>query len=249
MTKPYICDIMTRPRRKEEKGRTRVNIQGYQKMTLLDYPGRVAATVFCGGCDLRCPFCHNASLVKTPRQVPSREAEVLTYLEKRKGLLDGVCVTGGEPLLQADLEQFLMRLKELGYSVKLDTNGSQPNRLQQILDSGLVDKVAMDVKSAPQGYQAATGTAVDPAVFLQSMELIKKSSVEREFRTTLVKGIHQATLVEEAAALVGDQPYFLQNFKDSGDILGGSFAPFSPEELEDFLQRARKFAPLTQLRG
>lgn len=226
-----------------------MNVQGYQKMTLLDYPGRVAATVFCGGCDLRCPFCHNASLVKTPHLSPNREEEALSYLKKRKGLLDGVCITGGEPLLQSDLKEFLAKLKEIGYAVKLDTNGSQPEKLREILASGLVDKVAMDVKSAPRGYAAATGVEKDPALFLESIEVIKSSTVEREFRTTLVKGIHDLSLIGEAAALVGNEPYFLQSFKDSGDVLGGEFSSFSPEELQEFLRAAKRSAPLAQLRG
>lgn len=226
-----------------------MNVQGFLKMTLLDFPGRVAATVFCGGCDLRCPFCHNASLVKTPHLNPNMEQEVLAYLQKRKGLLDGVCVTGGEPLLQKDLKEFLAKLKEMGYSVKLDTNGSQPKRLREILESGLVDMVAMDVKSAPCGYGAATGTELDPAVFLESIALLKQSGVKREFRTTLVKGIHDARLVEQAAAVVGDEPYYLQSFKDSGDILQEGCEAFSAEELKALELQARKYAPQATLRG
>ncbi len=226
-----------------------MNVQGFAKMTLLDYPGRVAATVFCGGCDLRCPFCHNASLVKTPHRMPNQEAEVLSYLEKRKNLLDGVCVTGGEPLLQKDLKDFLKTIKGMGYAVKLDTNGSQPHRLREILESGLVDMVAMDVKSAPRGYAAATGVDADPSAFSESVELIKASGIPREFRTTLVKGIHDAALVAEAAALVGNEPYFLQSFKDSGEILGQGCEAFDPEELKQLLNQARNYAPQAELRG
>ena len=142
-----------------------MNIQGFQKLTLLDYPEKVACTVFTGGCNLLCPFCHNAGLVRTPNDSTSLEDEVLPYLSRRRGLLDGVCVTGGEPLLQPDLQDFLSRVKQMGYLVKLDTNGSMPDRLRHLLSTGLVDYVAMDVKSSPAGYARAIGCNADFSKF------------------------------------------------------------------------------------
>ncbi len=227
-----------------------MNIQGFQKMTLLDFPGRVACTVFTGGCNLRCPFCHNGGLVRTPFASSNLEDEVLTYLARRKGLIDGVCITGGEPLLQPDLEDFIRKIKEMGYLVKLDTNGSLPKRLGALLATGLIDYVAMDIKSSPEGYEAATGCSVDPAVYAESVDLIRQSGIAREFRTTAVKGIHTA---EDFAAigewLAGEERYFIQCFVDSGNLLGGSCAAFDGEETEMLLQAVRPYIPGATVRG
>ena len=153
-----------------------MNVQGYQKLTLLDYPGHTAATVFLGGCNLRCPFCHNAGLVKTPMAQNNAQEEVLAYLSKRRGILDGVCVTGGEPLLHPDLPVLLKAIKDMGYLVKLDTNGALPNKLSAILSTGLVDMVAMDIKHAPHKYAQATGCDLDFAPFAESMRMALTSS-------------------------------------------------------------------------
>ncbi|MBQ8351955.1 MAG: anaerobic ribonucleoside-triphosphate reductase activating protein [Clostridia bacterium] len=227
-----------------------MNIQGYQKLTLLDFPGRVACTVFTGGCNLRCPFCHNAGLVRTPFSSANSEEELLSYLVSRRGLLDGVCVTGGEPLLQPDLPVFLQRVKDMGYSVKLDTNGSLPDKLAALLASGLVDYVAMDVKSSPAGYAAATGRDGDVAPFLQSIRLLEESGIPHEFRTTVVKGIHTAADIEAIGQLLaGCARYFLQPFRDSGNLLGDGCSAFSEAEMSAFLDIAKKYIPAAQLRG
>ncbi len=227
-----------------------MNIQGYQKLTLLDFPGKVACTVFTGGCNLRCPFCHNASLVKHPREQENAEDEVIGYLEKRRGVLEGVCITGGEPLLQPDLLSFIKKVKEMGFSVKLDTNGSDPVRLESILSSGLVDYVAMDVKSSPEGYERAIGQKGEFGPFLQSMNLLRKSGVPYEFRTTLVKGIHTRRDIEGLAVLLeGEKKYFLQSFVDSGNLLGEGFEAFSSEEMARFIDIIRKKVPEAALRG
>lgn len=134
-----------------------MNIQGLNKVTLLDYPGRVACTVFTGGCDLRCPFCHNSQLVLHPTFSPIDEEEVFALLRRRRGIIDGVAITGGEPLLQPDIEAFISRVRELGYSVKLDTNGTHPARLAHLLEAGLVDHVAMDIKNSPERYPETVG--------------------------------------------------------------------------------------------
>jgi len=226
-----------------------MNIQGYQKLTLLDFPGKVACTVFTGGCNLRCPFCHNGSLVRAPGAHENALEEVLAYLRKRRGLLDAVCISGGEPLLQPDLAAFILQLKEMGYLVKLDTNGALPQVLQPLLTAGLPDYVAMDVKSSPAGYPLATGIAADASAFLQSIELIRQSGIPHEFRTTVVKGIHKEQDLVAIARLLGDETYFLQGFVDSGDLLGEGCAAFSPQEMQAMLDAVRIHTPRAALRG
>ena len=226
-----------------------MNIQGFQRLTLLDYPEKVACTIFTGGCNLRCPFCHNGGLVRTPFAGKSLEDEVLTYLSGRRGLLDGVCITGGEPLLQGDLAKFVERIKSMGYAVKLDTNGSLPDRLAALLSTGLLDYVAMDVKSALADYEAAVGAAVDVTAFEKSIALIKASGIAHEFRTTAVKGIHTPAHFEAIGRLLGDEPYFIQQFVDSGNLLGTGCAAFTAEEAEALLAAARIHTPRAALRG
>ena len=227
-----------------------MNIQGYQKLSLLDYPEKTACTVFTGGCNLRCPFCHNASLVRTPFEVGSMETEVLEYLSRRAGLLDGVCVTGGEPLLQPNLADFTRRLRSMGYLVKLDTNGTLPDRLRALLATGTIDYVAMDVKSALVHYDAAVGCEIDTQRIVESIRLIQASGIAHEFRTTAVKGIHSPSDFEAIAQLIGAKSsYFIQGFVDSGNLLGAGCAAFSDTEREQLLSSAKKHNPLSRLRG
>lgn len=220
-------------------------------MSLLDYPGHVVCTVFTGGCNLRCPFCHNAGLVRTPGAQADATHEVLAYLERRRGLLDGVCVTGGEPLLQPRLVDFLQQVKDWGYAVKLDTNGSLPRQLAAVLDTGLVDYVAMDIKSSPAGYAAATGAQVDMAAFEQSVCLLRDSGVPHEFRTTVVKGIHTAADMQAIGRWIGgpEVAYYLQRFVDSGQILGSGCSAFSEEEMDSLLAVAKAYLPRAAIRG
>ena len=227
-----------------------MNVQGFQKLTLLDFPGRTACTVFTGGCNLRCPFCHNAGLVRTPMAQSNGAQEVLAFLEKRRGILDGVCVTGGEPLLQPDLADFLRQIKDMGYAVKLDTNGSLPERLADLLAQGLVDYVAMDVKSSSEGYATASGSEIDPAVFARSVRLIRESGLPHEFRTTAVGGIHTEADFAAIGRWLGDgSAYFIQAFVDSGNLLGEGYHPFTPEEMERMLSAVREYIPAARLRG
>ena len=227
-----------------------MNVQGYQKLTLLDFPEHVACTVFTGGCNLRCPFCHNASLVLNPREGANLEEEVLSYLAGRKGILEGVCITGEEPLLQPDLSDFVKRVKNMGYSVKLDTNGSDPDALAKLLSTGMIDYVAMDIKSSPEGYEAAIGKAFPIERFQRSAEIIRSSGIPHEFRTTLVKGIHRTEDMDGVGKwLAGEEKYFLQGFVDSGNLLGEGFEAFSAEEMQEFLRVIRKYVPTAKLRG
>lgn len=226
-------------------------ILGLQKLTLLDYPGRTACTVFTGGCNFRCPFCHNAPLVLPGReQEPYTEEEVLSYLKKRAGLLDGVCVTGGEPTLQEDLEAFLRQVRALGYPVKLDTNGSRPEALRALIGQGLLDYVAMDVKSSPEEYARACGVPVDLEKVNESIDLLLSGCVDYEFRTTVVAGLHTPQIIEQTARrIAGAKRYFLQAFVDSGDLITPGWHALSREEMEACAQAARKHVPFVGLRG
>lgn len=228
-----------------------MRISGLQKLTLLDFPGKTAATVFLAGCNMRCPFCHNSSLVESASLDGISEEELFSYLRKRQGILDGVCITGGEPTLRRGLYEFLSEIKALGYLVKLDTNGTNPEKLKELLDSGVVDYVAMDIKNTPEKYPETSGTpnlCVDD--IKKSVQILKSSNVDHEFRTTLVDGFHTEKDVEEIAKWLGEgEKYFLQKFVDSGDILSPGCKALPDSVSENYLKAARKYVPLAQLRG
>ena len=227
-------------------------IAGLQKLTLLDFPGHLACTVFLSGCNLRCPFCHNAALV-LPRDdtpPPITEDELMAFLQKRKGRLQGVCITGGEPTLYPDLPVLLRRVRELGYAVKLDTNGTNPRLLRSILDEGLADYVAMDIKSSPQGYTAVCGGVDVLEHVRQSAQLLMESGVDYEFRTTLAHPLHtKEDLVAIGQWLQGAKRYFLQQFIDSGDLIGHGLTSLSLEEMEQMRRAVLPYIEHTTLRG
>ena len=229
-----------------------MEIHGLQKLTLLDYPGHTACTVFTGRCNWRCPFCHNASLVLRPSSQPVIDLEeIFAFLQKRHGLLDGVAVTGGEPTLQKDLPEFLRRVKDMGFAVKLDTNGTAPGMLREILAEGLADYVAMDVKAGRDNYPSVTGTIRPglPAVE-ESAALLMEGRVDFEFRTTVVRELHTMEDFDDIAAwLAGGEKYFLQAFKDSGDLLTPGHSACTKEEMEAFRARLLPAIPRTALRG
>ena len=229
-------------------------ISGLQKLTLLDYPGRVACTVFTGGCNLRCPFCHNAGLVLPERVTGDATGveTVLRFLRARRGLLEAVAVTGGEPLLHAALPDFLREIRALGYRVKLDTNGSQPERLRALLEEGLVDRVAMDIKNSPALYAKTAGfERLSLTPFEQSKTLLLEGRVEYEFRTTVVKGLHtRESLLDAAEWIRGAQEYYLQQFKDSGDLIAPEgLSPFSADEMHTLRDAVAEIVPNVRLRG
>ena len=226
-------------------------IKGLQKTTLLDFPGKVACTVFTGGCNFRCPFCHNASLVTAPNSVDTiTEDTFFSFLSKRKGILDGVCITGGEPMLMPDLEQFCARIKGMGFSVKLDTNGSFPERLQKMIENGLVDYVAMDIKNSLDAYAETCGLSEIPDGVEKSMDLLMNGSLPFEFRTTIVKELHSAQRIEALAKrIAGCDRYFLQLFTDSGDLLAEGMSAPTEDEARAWLAVAQKHVPNAQLRG
>lgn len=228
-------------------------ISGLQKLTLLDYPGTVACTVFTGGCNFRCPFCHNAALV-LPELMDreNQEEKVLSFLKKRQGILEGVAITGGEPLLHADMPQFLAKIRELGFRIKLDTNGSFPERLAEIVNAGLVDRVAMDIKNPPELYAKTVGLErLDMEAIERSKNFLLEGRVDYEFRTTVVKGLHSAESIAAAAKWIeGAREYYLQQFKDSGQLLAGSgLEAFNEEEMKALADAARPFVSAVQLRG
>lgn len=258
-----------------KQGSSAMKIYGFQKTTLLDYPEHVAATVFTGGCNFRCPYCQNGGLVLRPGQygeVP--EEEVWRHLEKRKGILDGVCITGGEATLQPDLEAFIRRMKEMGYKVKLDTNGYRPEVVRQLLKDGLLDYVAMDVKASKGNYARAVGLAgaeiaedrvaeerADKAIgcketfdlhkIEESVELVKNSGISYEFRTTAVKGLHTVEEFERIGEwLAGSRAYFIQSYRGDGEILKGEgLSSFSAAELREMAELAGKYISRVVIRG
>ncbi len=228
-------------------------IMGLQKLTLLDYPGKVACTVFVGGCNFRCPFCHNAPLVlPEPAFGSLSREEVLAFLKKRAGILDGVAVTGGEPLLHKDIGSFLEEVRSLGYKIKLDTNGSFPDRLMEIVDAGLVDRVAMDIKNSPALYGATAGVPdFDIGPVEKSKNFLLEGKVDYEFRTTVVRGLHtEESLIEAAKWISGTKEYYLQQFKDSGSIIDiGKLSAFDEKEMYSLASAVRPYVPAVQVRG
>ena len=230
-----------------------MRISGLQKLAMVDFPGKLAATVFTGGCNLRCPFCHNALLVNRLEENPETHSveEVLDFLKKRKGFLDGVVLSGGEPLLAGGAADFLAAVKALGFAVKLDTNGCYPEKLKEILDRGLVDYVAMDIKNSREKYAETVGIPeFDVTPIEQSVELLKHSGVDFEFRTTVVKEFHTAQdLVSIGRWLAGSPRYFLQQFVDSGDLVGQGCTAVEPLQLKEFADLVRPFFGSVELRG
>lgn len=228
-------------------------ISGLQKLTLLDYPGRVACTVFTGGCNFRCPFCHNSSLVLPERLAQDTDEEqVLSFLKKRQGVLDAVAITGGEPLINKDIGSFLKKVRELGYSIKLDTNGSFPEALVELVNSGLVDRVAMDIKNSPQLYGKTAGLSdFDLSAVERTKDFLLSGCVDYEFRTTVVKGLHTEQSIRDAAKWIsGAKEYYLQQFKNSGDVLSiDGLSAYNEAEMHGLAAVAAEFVPAVQVRG
>ncbi|MBR7132026.1 MAG: anaerobic ribonucleoside-triphosphate reductase activating protein [Clostridia bacterium] len=228
-----------------------MNFNGFQKLTLLDFPGKVACTLFTAGCNFRCPFCHNAGLVTDiDNSTVFPEEQVLEFLEKRKGILEGVCITGGEPLLQPDLTDFIRRVKAEGFCVKLDTNGSYPERLISLAEAGLLDYVAMDVKNCPEKYGATAGVKdFNMKPVNESIDYLLGGKIPFEFRTTVTAEHHTPQDIEAIARRISGAPkYFLQNFVNSGNCLDRSLTPVSNEMLEEMCNKASKYVPFTQIR-
>jgi pyruvate formate lyase activating enzyme len=234
-----------------------MKIQGLQKLTLLDYPGRIACTVFLGGCNFRCPFCHNGGLALGGDSdgIMSVE-ELLAFLDSRRGRLQAVCISGGEPTLHPDLPALIDEIKSRGFEVKLDTNGTNPEMLSLLIADGLVDYVAMDIKNSPDKYALTTGLISNSEFQIsnfnavrESAALLMKGRVDFEFRTTLVKELHTADDLEAIGKwLSGGEKYFLQTYRDEGDLLVGGFTAFSPEETGELLSVLKAYIPSAEIR-
>lgn len=229
-----------------------MKICGFQKLTLLDFPGHVACTIFTGGCNLRCPFCHNALLVTEVNEVETyEEQEILDYLRKRQGILDGVAITGGEPLLQKDIKDFIRKVRELGYAVKLDTNGTYPAILKDIVSEGLVDYVAVDIKNSKEKYAETVGIpGFSVAPVEETIQYLLENHVDYEFRTTVVSEFHETEDIISIARWISGSPrYFLQNFVDSGHLIGADLHEVPRETLKNMAEEAKKYIPATAIRG
>lgn len=229
-----------------------MNIQGIQKLTLLDYPGKMACVLFTAGCNLRCPFCHNSRLVVNPeKESEYGEEEILAFLKKRQEILDGVVITGGEPLLQKDISDFIVKIRELGYSVKLDTNGTFPEKLRELIDKGLVDYVAMDIKNSPELYAETVGVSgFDISRIKESISILLEGKVDYEFRTTVVREFHSVFGMDNIGKLIkGAKRHFLQAFVDSGEILCFGLSGVPKEEMEAMQKIMLNYVDSCEIRG
>ena len=229
-----------------------MNISGIQKLTLLDFPGKLACTVFTSGCNFRYPFCHNASLVLPGMSDHIDEQEVFSFLKKREGILEGVCITGGEPCLQPDLETFIRKVRDIGFAVKLDTNGSFPEKLSSLLEKGLLDYVAMDIKTSKERYSEVCGVQNERLFenVQKSVEILKSSSVPHEFRTTTARELQTKEDFEKIGRwLSGEKRYFIQQYEASGELVGDEMTPYEKEELTEFAKVMKNFVENVEIRG
>ena len=229
-----------------------MNIHGLQKLTLLDYPGKVACTVFLAGCNLRCPFCHNSELLDAGAAAPVMDdAQLLDFLKKRQGMLDGVAFTGGEPLLRPELPALLRAVRDLGYGVKLDTNGTLPEALEKVLADSLVDYVAMDIKNSPARYAETCGVeSFDMAPVYASIDLLRTKAPDYEFRTTVMSELHdEASFADIGPMIRGAKRYFLQPFKDRDTVVFGGFHAPDGEKLRAFAALIEPFVGAVEIRG
>jgi len=229
-----------------------MKIHGFNTLTLLDYPGHIGAILFLGGCNFRCPFCQNAGLVLHPEQEPwVPEEEVFSCLKKRRGVLEGICISGGEPTLYNDLPQLVRQIKNLGYKVKIDTNGTNPAMLRHLHAEGLIDYIAMDIKSSKKNYGCASGiNTFHLTPIEESVDFLMHSGIDYEFRTTVVQELHRDSDFEDIAIwLQGCRRYFLQAYQHSDQIISPGFHSHTYEKMESFAAILRKKIPLVDLRG
>lgn len=207
-------------------------IDGFDKLTLLNYPGCVACTIFTKGCNFNCPYCHNSSLIENKSELNNKYNDVITYLAKRKGILDGVCITGGEPLLHKDTKKLINEIKKMGYKVKLDTNGSNPFMLKELIDENLIDYVAMDIKNTFDKYELSIGCKTNIDNIKNSINILENSNIDYEFRTTILKELHTFNDIKEIVKMLNKKSkYYIQNFKDSDGVRNKNLHGFTNEEL------------------
>lgn len=208
-----------------------MRISGFNKLTLLNYPDKVACTIFTSGCNLRCPFCHNSGLVTSSYSEISFDS-IYEYLKMRIGILDGVCITGGEPLINSDIKDYIKKIKDLGYLVKVDTNGCNPKLLKELIDKKLVDYIAMDIKNIYSKYDITSGVCVNIDNIKKSISIIENSGIDYEFRTTIVKEFHSIEDIKEILSYISSNSrYYIQNFKNSNDVFNRNLSSFSENEL------------------
>ena len=227
-----------------------MHIAGIQKLSLLDYPGKVACTVFLSGCNLRCPYCHNAELI-SPRYVGERISQtgLMDFLDSRAGKIDGVCISGGEPTLYPGLLEMIKAIRKKGFSVKLDTNGTNPEMLKKLIDESLIDYVAMDIKNSRMRYDETCGAKVLPQAE-KSVRLLMNGNIDYEFRTTVCKPPHTVNDMKDIGLwLQGAKRYFIQQFVDSGNVSKKNLTPFSPEEMKQLENAILPYIPNTRVRG
>lgn len=228
-----------------------MKVFGFEKLSMVDFPGHLCCTVFTGGCNFKCPFCQNSDLVKMQNLREINQDEIFSYLSKRKGVIDSVCISGGEPTIYPDLEQFIVKIKSLGFLVKLDTNGTNYEMLKRLIEKNLVDYVAMDIKNSLSAYGETAGTNfVDLENIKKSVELLKRNLVDYEFRTTLVKQFHStSTITEMANWLNGAKRIFLQHFVDNGTCLQKGLNEVEKQDAEKFLDILKNHVNHVELRG
>ena len=227
-----------------------MRIAGLQKLTLLDYPGNIAAIIFTKGCNFNCGYCQNSSLILNDGEELIDELEILKYLEKRRKILDAVVISGGEPTIQKDLKSFIIKIKNMGFKVKLDTNGYNPNLLEELINDNLLDYVAMDIKADLNNYERVACKKINVNNILRSISLLKESNIAYEFRTTVIKGIHDINMLENILNIIGeDSKYYIQNFEESQNVLDKSLSGFSKEELQELKERINRKHELTSVRG
>ena len=226
-----------------------MKIAGFQKLTLLDFPGKVACILFTQGCNFRCPYCQNSGLIGHENEELISEEEIFSYLNKRKGVIDGVVVSGGEPTVQPDLEAFMRKIKDMGFLVKLDTNGSNPELIEKLIKDGVVDYIAMDIKNVLPLYISVASVKASAEKLKRSIEIIKSSSIDHEFRTTIIKNIHDIDKMKEICSYVGGDKMYLQNFEQSENVLGKNLESFSKEELIEISKVMKGNYPNVKVRG
>lgn len=226
-------------------------VSGMNKLTLIDYPDKTACVIFTQGCNFRCSFCQNSSLLKASNESLVQEKEILDYLTKRKKVIDGICISGGEPLMQNDIKEFIKKVKEIGISVKLDTNGSYPDKLNNLIQENLLDYVAMDIKNDFKSYsKIAEIKDFNLEKIKKSIDILKKSNIDYEFRTTVVKEFHTFDKLKSICEYIGPKAkYFIQNFRDSDDVLRKNLHGFSEEELLDIIKKLNEKYPKVTLRN
>lgn len=226
-----------------------MKIAGYEKLSVQDYPNHISCIIFTQGCNLKCPFCQNSTLIPLNSEGLIEEDEVLAYLNLRKKILDGVTISGGEPTLQKDLKEFIGKVKETGLDIKLDTNGINYNLLRELVEEKMIDYVAMDIKNSLSKYEKTSGVQnINMENILKSIELLKQNKIDYEFRTTIINEYHTLEDILQIIELVGNSKYYLQNFKNSSCVLDKSLTEVPEEKLKLWNEKLKRY-PNVSIRG